>query len=111
MRRIKEGTSAVLLQSGLDENRLADSMECFAHLRNIQDLLSGGKSPHKRRFGEPFYGPIIPFGSVVEHYPISCERPVKNSINLERKSHLDCFLDTLCTRCEPGWVDVLVADL
>ena len=28
VRRVKEGTSAVLLQSGLDENLWADSMEC-----------------------------------------------------------------------------------
>ena len=29
MRRVKEGTSVVLLQSGLDENWWADSMECY----------------------------------------------------------------------------------
>ena len=40
VRRVKEGTSAVLLlQSGLDENWLADSMECFTYLR-VQDLMS-----------------------------------------------------------------------
>ena len=38
VRRIKEGTSAVLLQSGLDENWWADSMECYCCLRNVQDL-------------------------------------------------------------------------
>ena len=32
VRRIKEGTSAVLLQSGLDEKWWADSMECYCHL-------------------------------------------------------------------------------
>ena len=58
VRRVKEGTSAVLLQSGLDEKWWADSMEC-------QDLLSDGKTPYERRFGEPFKGPIIPFGSLV----------------------------------------------
>ena len=26
---------------------------------------------HTRRFGKPFKGPIIPFGSLVEYYPIS----------------------------------------
>ena len=70
VRRVKEGTSAVLLQSGLDENWWADSMECKTYLRNIQDLLSDGKTPYGRRFGEPFKGPIIPFGSLVEYYPI-----------------------------------------
>ena len=52
VRRIKEGPSAVLLQSGLDENWWADSMECFTCLRNIQDLLSDGKTPYGRRFGK-----------------------------------------------------------
>ena len=62
VRREKEGTSAVLLQSGLDENWWADSMECYTYLRNIQDLLSDGKTPYERRFGKPLKGPIIPFG-------------------------------------------------
>ena len=39
----------------------------------IQDLLSDGKTPYERRFGEPFKGPIIPFGSLVEYYPISAK--------------------------------------
>ena len=43
VRRVKEGTSAVLLPSGLDEKWWADSMECCCYLRNIQDLLSDGK--------------------------------------------------------------------
>ena len=34
MRRIMEGTSAVLLQSGLDKEWWADSMECFSNLRS-----------------------------------------------------------------------------
>ena len=33
VRRIKEGTSAVLWRLGLDEKVWADSMECFCHLR------------------------------------------------------------------------------
>ena len=46
-------------------------MECYCYLRNIQDLLSDGKTPYERRFGEPFEGPIIPIGSPVEYHPIS----------------------------------------
>ena len=64
VRRVKESTSAVLLQSGLDENWWADSMECFSFLRIVQDLLSDGKTQYERRFGKPFKGPIIPFGSL-----------------------------------------------
>ena len=78
VRRVKEGISAVLLQSGLNENWWADSMECFTFLRNIQDLLSDGKTPYGRRFVQPFKGPIIPFGSLVEYHLIKCEGPVKN---------------------------------
>ena len=32
LRRVKEGTSAVLLQSGLDEKWWADAMECYTYL-------------------------------------------------------------------------------
>ena len=45
--------------------------ECHYYSRNLQDLLSDGKTPYERRVGEPFKGPIIPFGSMVEYHPIS----------------------------------------
>ena len=72
VRKVKEGTYAVLLQSGLD-NEWADSMECCCYLRNIQDLLSDGKTPCERRFGIPFIGPLIPFGAMVEYHRISAK--------------------------------------
>ena len=70
VRRVKEGTSAVQLQSGLDEKWRADSVECYCYLRNVQNLLAG-RTPHERRFGEPLKGPVIPFGTMVEYYPTS----------------------------------------
>ena len=73
VRRVKEGTSAVLLQSGLNESWWADSMECYTYLRNVTDLLSDGKTPYERRFGQPFKGPIIPFGSLVEYHTITAK--------------------------------------
>ena len=73
VRRVKEGTSAVLLQSGLNESWWADSMECYTYLRNVTDLLSDGKTPYERRFGQPFKGPIIPSGSLVEYHPITAK--------------------------------------
>ena len=73
VRRVKEGTSAVLLQSGLNESRWADSMECYTYLRNVTDLFSDGKTPYERRFGKPCKGPIIPFGSLVEYHPITAK--------------------------------------
>ena len=46
-------------------------MECYTYPRNVTDLLSDGKTPYERRFGKPFKGPIIPFGSLVEYYPVT----------------------------------------
>ena len=46
-------------------------MECYCYLRNIQELLADGKTPHERRFGEPFGEPVIAVGAMVEHHPIS----------------------------------------
>ena len=53
VRRVKEGTSAVLFQSGLNESWWEDTMECYTYLRNVTDLFSDGKTPCERRFGQP----------------------------------------------------------
>ena len=66
-----------MLHSGLTESWWADSMECYTYLRNVTDLLSDGKTPYERRFGQPlrtdhsvwFTGWVLPY---------LCERPVKN---------------------------------
>ena len=73
VRRVKEGTSAVLLQSGLNESWWADSTECYTYLWNVTDLLSDGKTSCERRFRQPFKGPIIPFGSLFEYHPITAK--------------------------------------
>ena len=70
VRRVKEGTSVVLLQSGLNKSWSADSMECYTYLGNVTDLLIHGKTPYERRCGQPFNGLVIPFGSLVEYHPI-----------------------------------------
>ena len=61
VRRVKEGTSAVLLQSVLDEKWWVDSMEFY------------WKTLYERRFGESLKGPIIPFGAMVEYHPYSAK--------------------------------------
>ena len=48
-------------------------MECYTYLRKVTDLLSDGKTPYERRFGQTFNGPIIPFGSLVEYHPITAK--------------------------------------
>ena len=70
---MKEGISAVPLQSGLGNEVWADSVECYCYLRNIQDPSSDGKTPYERRFGMPFNGPVIPLGAMVEYHPISAK--------------------------------------
>ena len=110
VRRVKEGTSAVLLQSGLDENWWAYSMECYTYLRNIQDLLSDGKTPYERRFGKPFKGPIIPFGSLVECYPISAKDQSKIR-QFGKKVLSGLFLGYALYAGEIWKGDILVADI
>ena len=61
------------LQSGLNESWCAASMECEIYLRNVTDLLSNDKTSYERRFGQPFKGQIIPFGSLVEYHPITAK--------------------------------------
>ena len=48
-------------------------MECNTFLRNVTVLFSDGKTPYERRFGQPFKGPIIPFGSLVEYHAITAK--------------------------------------
>ena len=83
VRRMKEGTSAVLLQSGL-ETWWADSVECCCHLRNVDDLLAEGKTLHERRFGGPCKGPIILYGATIEHFRF-LHVTRQGSTNLARK--------------------------
>ena len=103
VRRVKEGTSAVSLQSGLNESWWADSMECYTYQRNVTDSLSDGKTPCERRFGQPFKGPIIPLGHWLR-ITTFLRKTSQESINLERKSYLDCSLDTLFARGKFGKV-------
>ena len=39
----------------------------------FKNFLFDEMTPHERRFREPFNRPIIPFGSLVEYYPISAK--------------------------------------
>ena len=71
---------------------------------NVAEFLSDGKTPYERRFGQPFKGPIIPFGSLVEYYPLIAKDQSRIHQFVKRKSYLDCSSDTLCTRVEFGRV-------
>ena len=110
MRRVKEGTSAVLLQSGLNESWWADSMECYTYLRNATDLSFDGKTPYERRFGQPFEGPIISFGSLVDYHPFTAKD--QSRIHQFGKKVLPGLLLGYALYVGRIWKgDVLVADL
>ena len=99
VRRAQEGTSAVLLQAGLNESWWADSLECYTYLRNVTDLLSDGKTLYERRFGNHLKDRsfrLVHWLSIT----ISLRRTSQESINLERKSYPDCSSDPHCTRGE-----------
>ena len=79
VRRVKKGTSVVLLQSGLNESWWAgfygmsnlSAKHGMLHLSaKRHSFLSDGKTSYERRFGQPTKKPIIPFGSLVEYLPI-----------------------------------------
>ena len=97
VRRGKERTCAVLLQSRLDEKWWAHSTECYCYQRNVQDLLADGKTPYERRFREPFKGPIIPFWPVVEYHPISL-RDESRLHQIGKKVWLGIFFDMRWSR-------------
>ena len=63
----------------------------------------------KGRFGQPFKGPIIPFGSLVELSPYNCEGSVKNPSIW--KESLGLFLGYALYSGGIWKGDVLVADL
>ena len=73
VRRVKEGISAVMLQSGLEKigGQFLWNVVPICETFKISCLM--GKHHTRDAFGEPFHGPIIPFGSLVEYYPFSAK--------------------------------------
>ena len=85
-------------------------MECCCYLRNIQDLLFGGKTPYERRFGEPFKGPVIPFGSMIEYHPISA-KDLSRLHHFGKKVLLGTFFGYALYAARIWKGDMLVADI
>ena len=85
-------------------------MECCCYLRNVQGLLADGKTPYERRFGEPFQGPIISFGAMVERRPIST-RDQSRLHQIGKKVLPGIFLgyELVAGRIWKG--DILIADM
>ena len=58
-----------------DENSMEDPLcnSSFGSMVSLDYVTPDTKTPYERRFGQPFKGPIIPFGSLVEYHPITAE--------------------------------------
>ena len=85
-------------------------MECYTYLRNIQYLLSDGKTPYERRFGKPLKRPIIPFGSPVEYYRFSAKDQSRNH-QFGKKVLPGLFLGYALYAVRIWKGDILVADI
>ena len=70
VRRVKEGTSSAMVQSGMAEYWWNWATKCFAFLRCVVDLI-GGRTGWHTRFGVDFKGPVILFGAEVTYKPIT----------------------------------------
>ncbi len=69
VRRVKEGTSCALSQSGFHDDWWVLAMECYCFLRNIVDISVTNHTAYHNRFGADFRGPTIPFGAEIEYQP------------------------------------------
>ena len=69
VRRVKEGTSCTLSQSGWSDRWWVEAMNCYCFLRNAVDKLACGQTAYKKRFEKDFAGPIIPFGAEITYKP------------------------------------------
>ena len=68
------------------------------------------KTPYERRFGQPFRGPIIPFGSLVEYHPMTAKD--QSRIHQIGKKVLPGLFLGYALYAERIWKgDVLIADL
>ena len=103
VRRVKEGTSAVLLQSGLNENCwqipwnatpicATFKISCLMGRLHKKDVLENHFKDRSFR--------LVHRSSII----LSLRKTSLESINLERKSSLDYSSDTHCTRGEFGRV-------
>ena len=77
VRRVKEGTSCALHQSGLTDAWWKPAMKCFCFLWCVVQKMTHGKTAYAKRFDKEFDGPIIPLGAAVEYLPITSKDKAK----------------------------------
>ena len=110
VRGVKEGTSAVLLQSGLNKvgGQIPWNVTPICETSQIYYLLE--RRPMKDVLGNHLKGPIIPFGSLVEYHPITAQD--QSRIHQFGKKVLPGFFLGYALYAERIWKgNLLVADL
>ena len=89
----------------------ADSMGCYTYLRNVLGSLGLVGRPHLRHvLGNHLKDRsfrLVHWLSIT----LFLQKTRQKSINLERKSYLDCSSDTLCTQGRIWKGDITVADI
>ena len=85
-------------------------MPCFCMLHCILDVSASGITPWKARFTEDFRGPAIPFGALIEYYPIS-EKDHKRLEPFGSKLLPGLFIGYQ-QQCGGGWSgDLIIVDI
>ena len=79
VRKVKEGTSCALVQSGFNVEWWVEAQTCFCFLYNVSEVLKDGFTPYELRFQHKFNGPIIPFGAELEYKPSAPNDIAKNA--------------------------------
>ena len=78
VRKVKEGTSCCIEQSGVSLKHWDDAMRCYTFSRNITDINSLGCTSYKLRFGKELNGKFVPFGALVEYMSLDHGTCVKD---------------------------------
>ena len=103
VRKVLEGTRAVLLQSGLPHRWWAEAAQCYCSLRNVCDVVVDGVTAYQRRQQQDFKGVRLPFGCAVQYKP-SAAREVNNLENLVRGQRKGSSWDIISTLAGNGQV-------
>ena len=85
-------------------------MESKTYLRNVTDLLSDGKTPYERRFGQPFEGRLFRLVHWL-NISLSLRKTSQESINFGKKVLPGLFLGYALYAGGIWKGDVLVADI
>ena len=107
VRKVKEGTSCLLSQSGLSPEWWSEAQECFCFLYCITEVMHDGFTPYQTRFLKDYKGKIIPFGAYVEFTPTT-PADIKLLHEMGEKKLPGIFLGyhELAGGIESGWTHV-----